>query len=56
MLGFTESWRDEGWMILERDGLFIEFFPDPAVDPATNGFSCCLRLDDLDGFYASCIA
>lgn len=56
MIGFTVSWRDEGWMILERDGLLIEFFPDPSVDPATNGFSCCLRLDDLDGFYAKCIA
>ena len=56
MLGFSEGWRDEGWMVLKRGGLVIEFFPDPAVDPLTSGFSCCLRLDDLDSFFAACIA
>jgi predicted lactoylglutathione lyase len=25
-LGFSESWRDEGWMILKRGGLTLEFF------------------------------
>ena len=25
-------------------------------DPLTSNFSCCLRLDDLDGFYAACQA
>ncbi len=25
-LGFEESYRDEGWMILERGGLTLEFF------------------------------
>jgi catechol 2,3-dioxygenase-like lactoylglutathione lyase family enzyme len=51
-LGFGESYRDDGWMILERGGLTLEFFPYPDLDPATSSFSCCLRLDDLDGFYA----
>lgn len=55
-LGFTRTWRDEGWMILERGGVALEFFPFPALDPATSHFSCCLRLDDLDGFYALCRA
>ncbi|HEX8444944.1 MAG TPA: bleomycin resistance protein [Allosphingosinicella sp.] len=53
-LGFTEGWRDEGWMILERGGLMLEFFAHPELDPLTSWFSCCLRLDDLDGFYALC--
>ncbi len=53
-LGFTEDYRDDGWMILTRDGLTLEFFPFPDVDPATSSFSCCLRLDDADGFYAVC--
>ncbi|HEV2747385.1 MAG TPA: bleomycin resistance protein [Allosphingosinicella sp.] len=53
-LGFTEGWRDEGWMILSRGKLTLEFFPHPALDPLTSWFSCCLRLDDLDGFYALC--
>ena len=28
-LGFTESWRDDGWMILNRGELALEFFPLP---------------------------
>jgi catechol 2,3-dioxygenase-like lactoylglutathione lyase family enzyme len=55
-LGFGESYRDRGWMILERGGLTLEFFPYPDLDPAASSFSCCLRLDDLEGFYALCRA
>lgn len=51
-LGFVEDWRDEGWMILKRGGITVEFFPHPEIDPLTSWFSCCLRLDDLDAFYA----
>ena len=29
--------------------LKLEFFPHPELDPLTSWFSCCLRLDDLDG-------
>ena len=28
-LGFQQGWRDEGWMILKRGGLTLEFFPHP---------------------------
>ncbi len=55
-LGFQEGWRDGGWMILTRGGIQLEFFPHPELDPATSWFSCCLRLDDLDEFYAACLA
>ncbi|HEV2043179.1 MAG TPA: hypothetical protein VGR05_00735, partial [Sphingomicrobium sp.] len=51
-LGFVEDMRDAGWMILKRGGVCLEFFPHPELDPLTSWFSCCLRLDDLDGFYA----
>ena len=51
-LGFVEGWRDAGWMILTRDTATLEFFPYPDLDPLTSSFSCCLRLDDLDAFYA----
>ena len=47
-LGFSEVWRDEGWMILKHGDLTLEFFPHPELDPLTSWFSCCLRLDDLD--------
>ena len=55
-LGFTERWRDEGWVILERGGIMLEFFAYPTLDPLTSWFSCCLRLDDLDEFYGLCRA
>ncbi len=51
-LGFAETWRDASWMILERGSLKLEFFPYPDLDPTTSGYGSCLRLDDLDGFYA----
>ena len=53
-LGFVQGWRDEGWMILTRGALTLEFFPYPDLNPAESSFSCCLRLDDLDAFYAVC--
>ena len=55
-LGFACGWRDEGWMILERGSLILEFFLHAELDPAASAFSCCLRLDDLDGFYAAAAA
>jgi catechol 2,3-dioxygenase-like lactoylglutathione lyase family enzyme len=51
-LGFRREWRDEGWLILASGSLLLEFFPHPALDPSQSWFSCCLRLDDLDGFCA----
>jgi catechol 2,3-dioxygenase-like lactoylglutathione lyase family enzyme len=55
-LGFVEHMRDEGWMILSRERLMLEFFLIRELDPLTSAFSCCLRLDDLDSFYAACRA
>lgn len=55
-LGFEEAWRDDGWMILSRGALMLEFFPYPDLDPATSSFSCCLRVDDLAKLYAACRA
>ena len=53
-LGFVESWRDEGWMILRRGLVTIEFFPHPDLDPLSSAFSCCLRLDEMQRFYDAC--
>ena len=55
-LGFVEDFRDDGWMILTRGELVLEFFPFPDLDPATSSFGSCLRLDDLDAFYRACLA
>lgn len=55
-LGFQEGWRDNGWMILTRGQLTLEFFHYADIDPLTSGYGSCLRLDDLDAFYAVCKA
>ena len=55
-LGFTERYRDNGWMILERGGLKLEFFPFPDLDPSESSFGSCLRLDNVHGFYEECKA
>jgi len=55
-LGFAESYRDASWMIMERDGITLEFFPYPELDPARSAFSCCLRLEDALGFFDFVIA
>ncbi|MBX9858423.1 MAG: VOC family protein [Sphingomonas sp.] len=55
-LGFEQGWRDDGWMILERGTLMLEFFPYADLDPAVSSFGCCLRVDDLAGLYAACLA
>lgn len=55
-LGFGESFRDDGWMILSRGEVVLEFFPHPGLDPATSDAGCCLRLDDADSFHALCLA
>ena len=47
-LGFREDFRSDGWMILSRGDVTLEFFPYPDLDPYTSSFSCCIRLDDLD--------
>lgn len=55
-LGFTERWRDHGWMILERGDVALEFFRYPDLDPLASSFGACLRLDDADAFYRVCLA
>ena len=54
-LGFDTGWNDGGWLILTRGSLMLEFFPYPDLDPLSSSFGSCLRLDDLDRFYAVCI-
>jgi catechol 2,3-dioxygenase-like lactoylglutathione lyase family enzyme len=54
-LGFGLVYRDPHWMILQRGGATLEFFPYPDLDPATSSFGTCLRLDDADSFYETCL-
>jgi hypothetical protein len=52
-LGFVAEFRDEGWMILCRGPLEIEFFPFADLDPWTSSFSACVRVADVDGLHAA---
>lgn len=55
-LGFEVTYRDPGWLMLARGTIALEFFPDPAMDPASTAASCCLRVDHVDALYAVCVA
>ncbi len=55
-LGFTTDYRADGWMILSRGAVTLEFFPYPDLDPSSSSFSACLRLDDMNALYEQCIA
>lgn len=48
-LGFRASYRSGHWLILQRGGAQLEFFPWPDLDPLQNSHGCCIRLDDLNG-------
>jgi hypothetical protein len=52
-LGFDVQFQNEGWLILSRGPLVIEFFPHPTVNPLTSWFSACVRVDDLDGLLSA---
>lgn len=51
-LGFTEAFRDAGWMILKRGPLELEFFPHPDLVPGESWFSACVRVEDVDALHA----
>jgi catechol 2,3-dioxygenase-like lactoylglutathione lyase family enzyme len=51
-LGFETGFKDDGWMIMRRGALEIEFFPHAELDPDTSCFSTCFRVDDLDALHA----
>jgi catechol 2,3-dioxygenase-like lactoylglutathione lyase family enzyme len=55
-LGFVETWRDGGWMILRRGDLLVEFFLHPDFDPNASAFGSCFRLQDVAAFYQEVLA
>ena len=46
-LGFNTDFKDDGWMILERGPVMLEFFP-LEIDPRKTFGSACIRVNDLD--------
>jgi len=55
-LGFSEDFRNDGWMILSRGPLVLEFFPHPELDKWTSWFSACVRVDDIEGLRQAWLA
>lgn len=51
-LGFRTDYRSDGWMILRRGPLELEFFPHPGLDKGASWFSACVRIDALDTLLA----
>jgi catechol 2,3-dioxygenase-like lactoylglutathione lyase family enzyme len=51
-LGFNVDFRDEGWMIMSRGTLELEFFPHPDIKPYESWFSACVRVDDVNALHA----
>lgn len=53
--GFEVVFRDEGWMVLRRGDLQLEFFPFPTLVPAESSFMCSVRVADLDALYSAIV-
>jgi len=53
--GFDRTFRNEGWMIITRGGLQLEFFPYPTLDPATSNFMCSIRVADVDELFEAIV-
>jgi len=53
LLGFERGYRDDGWMILQRGPLEVEFFAHAELIPAESWFSACIRVDDFDDLLAT---
>jgi catechol 2,3-dioxygenase-like lactoylglutathione lyase family enzyme len=51
--GFEVVFRDEGWLILRRGGLQLEFFPFPDLVPAESSFMCTVRVGDVDALWTA---
>ncbi len=50
--GFAVDYRDDGWLILHRGDLVLEFFLWPELVPERGSFLCSIRVDDVDALYA----
>ncbi|MBX3194854.1 MAG: VOC family protein [Microbacteriaceae bacterium] len=49
--GFEPAFRDDGWLVLRRGDLQLEFFLFPDLVPEESSFMCSVRVDDVDDLY-----
>ena len=50
-LGFQTVYRGDAWMIIQRSGMMVEFFPHPELNTQTSWFSASMRLADIDAMH-----
>lgn len=50
-LGFQKTFGDDGWLVVKRGALELEFFPHPTLAPESSWFSACIRVDDVDSLF-----
>lgn len=51
ILGFECAYKSAEWMILNRQGLILEFFHHPELDVSQSWHSACIRIMDMQGLY-----
>jgi catechol 2,3-dioxygenase-like lactoylglutathione lyase family enzyme len=51
-LGFVTVYRDEDYLLMEREGAEVHFWRNPALDPARNDAGAYLRPSDVDALDA----
>lgn len=49
--GFVTAYRGDGWLILRRGELVLEFFEFPDLVPEKSDAMCSVRVDDVDELY-----
>lgn len=49
--GFEPAYRDDGWLILSRGELRLEFFLFPELVPEESSFMCSVRVDGVADLY-----
>jgi len=51
-LGFATVYRDEDYLLIQRDAAEVHFWRNPGLDPAQNGAGAYLRPSDIDALDA----
>jgi catechol 2,3-dioxygenase-like lactoylglutathione lyase family enzyme len=54
--GFDAVYQDEGWLILRRGELELEFFLFAELAPESSSFMCSIRVDEVDELYRQILA
>ncbi|AXY61692.1 MULTISPECIES: VOC family protein [Acinetobacter] len=50
-LGFECDYRSDEWMIMNRDGMLLEFFHHPELDPKQSWHSACIRVENMEHYF-----